>query len=462
MRALRIAGLAAAALIVTAALASANMLVNPGFEASGGSYDGWGTFGNGPNISTPADDDIYRTGQAAAKIYGEFNNCPTPQFDVGGVYQAFTPTPGAEYTFSGYSYISSADPMTGSDTCISNRLLAKVVFFDIYGEIASNEFVIGDGNLPIEEWVYFEVSLPAPATAVNVQPMLLFLQPGCDEGSVFVDDCSFVESTPVTEPNILVNPSFDTDLSGWTAFGNAYYDGRSWARRTPTGAAKIYGTFAPDHDSGVFQQFVATAGGIWQFDVHVMTTCVESPMNASIDNVVVARILFKDAAGAEIGSGDAVIGDPSMPLGTWGKHSVLAEAPAGTDSVAAYILFVQPTLESGAVWIDDLSLRETSYVGVDPGATLHDVVLYQNVPNPFNPTTRIEFETARSGEVEVSIYNLAGRRVTTLHGGVLDAGPHSVVWNGKPAGGAVASSGTYWYVVRTPEGEASRSMVLLK
>lgn len=466
MRALRTAGVALAAVLVAASLAPANLLVNPGFEDNGGSYDGWSTFGSGPQISTPATDDIYRTGQAAAKIYGEFANCDTTVLrdysGVGGFFQAFTPTAGKEYTFSGYSFVSSGDAMPGTDTCNSNRVLAKIVFFNGSVEIASNEVVIGDGNFALDVWHHFEVTAPAPSSATNVQPMILFLQPACDTGSVFIDDCSFVEATPATEPNVLVNPSFDTDLSGWTTFGNVYYDGRSFARRTPTGSAKLYGTFTPDSDSGMFQIFPASEGGIWKFDIYAMTTCVESPMSISTTNTVLGRIVFKDATGTEIGFGESIIADPSSPLGTWTEHTILAEAPAGTDSVAAYVLFVSPDLENGAVWVDDLSLHETTYAGVETGLNPSGVVLRQNVPNPFNPTTRIDFDLAKHAYVDVSVYNVAGRRVATLHSGVLNAGPHSVVWDGTNSSGGAVASGTYWYVLRTPEGKAARSMVLLK
>ena len=65
--------------------AGTNLFTNPGFESSGGSYDGWTTFGAGPNLSLPAGDNIIHTGAAASKIFGEFNNCPDfPSFDVGG------------------------------------------------------------------------------------------------------------------------------------------------------------------------------------------------------------------------------------------------------------------------------------------------------------------------------------------------------------------------------------------
>jgi len=457
-------------LIVTAALAfgtgaqAQNLLANPGFEANGGSYDGWTVFGDGPDISTPDNDDIYRTGAAAAKIYGEFTNCPDfPQFDVGGVFQAFTPTPGVEYEFSGYSFVSLADAIPGTDTCLSNRLIAKIVFFNSGGgEISSNEVILGDWSTPRDEWIPFSVSAPTPSGAVNVQAMLLFLQPGCDTGSVFVDDTSFIVTTPTVEPNVLVNPSFDTDLSGWTTFGNVYYDGRSFARRTPTGAAKLYGTFVEGSDSGMFQQFPATPGSIWKFDSYVMTTCVESPIQPGNGNVVLAELLFKDAGGVETGSADAIILDETATLGRWTKHTVMGTAPAGTDSVAAYILFVQsvPT-EQGAAWVDDLLLYDISMVGV-PEGLVGGATLEQNAPNPFNPRTEIAFELPSAGQVEIAVYNVAGREVATLLKGELPAGPHTVTWDGRTSDGSMAASGTYWYQLRTPDGHTSRSMVLLK
>ena len=456
-----------AAFVLTSAVAAqANMLVNPGFEDGGGSYNGWTTFGTGPNISVAGGvDDIYRSGVAAAKIYGEFNNCPDfPQFDVGGVFQAFTAIAGRDYVFSGYSYVSSADSIPGTDTCLGNRLIAKIVFFNSSGiEIASNEVIIGDWSTPLDQWIPFTVSAPVPSTAATVQPMLLFLQPGCDEGSVFVDDLVFVEDTPATEPNVLANPSFSTSLTGWTAFGNAYYDGRSWAVRTPTGSCKLYGTFTVGNDSGIFQQLPATPGSIWKLDSHVMTTCVESPIQPGNTNVVVANLTFKDGTGAVLGTAEQVILDHTAQLGTWTDHTLYGTAPAGTDSVAAYFLFVQDEafLDQGAAWIDDITLYDISTVGVPDGA-LAAPTLHQNVPNPFNPRTTIAFELPMAGEVEVAIYNVAGQKVATLHEGELAAGPHAIQWDGRTSDGSVAASGTYWYELRTPGGRIAKSMLLLK
>ncbi|MBM3308489.1 MAG: T9SS type A sorting domain-containing protein, partial [Candidatus Eisenbacteria bacterium] len=208
--------------------------------------------------------------------------------------------------------------------------------------------------------------------------------------------------------------------------------------------------------------FPATAGSIWKLDAYAMTTCVESPIQPGNGNMVIARLIFKNAAGAEVGAADAIILDQTASLGTWTKHTLMSNAPAGTDSVAAYILFVQPTpTAQGAAWVDDISLYDVSTVGV-PDGELVGASLHQNVPNPFNPATRIAFDLPRPGQVEVVIYNLAGREVRAIFSGELPAGAHSVTWDGRTSDGSVAASGTYWYQLRTPDGRTSRSMVLLK
>jgi hypothetical protein len=245
-----------------------NMLVNPGFENLGGSYDGWFTFGSGVELSLPAGDNIIRSGAAASKTFGTFEGCPgPPTFGVGGFGQAFTPTAGMIYELSGFAFVSSGDPMLGTDTCAENRMIAKIAFFNAASggsEISVNEVVIGDGNSPVDQWNAFSLSAPAPAGALRVEALFLYFQPDCDTGSVFVDDASFCElPAPTPQANLLTNPSFDTDLSGWSTFGNVFYDGRFWGLRTAPGGAKLFSTFAADEPSGVFQTFAATPGTHW-------------------------------------------------------------------------------------------------------------------------------------------------------------------------------------------------------
>ncbi len=55
--------------------------------------------------------------------------------------------------------------------------------------------------------------------------------------------------------------------------------------------------------------------------------------------------------------------------------------------------------------------------------------LFQNYPNPFNPATNIHFSTATTAQVTVTVYDLEGRLVETLHDGILTEGRHSLTWH---------------------------------
>jgi hypothetical protein len=91
-----------------------------------------------------------------------------------------------------------------------------------------------------------------------------------------------------------------------------------------------------------------------------------------------------------------------------------------------------------------------------------DDYLLQNHPNPFNPSTRIEYSLAASSMVELSVVNILGQRIVTLFEGLRPAGHHSVVWDGTDASGHLVASGIYFYRLVTPNVVESRKMILLK
>lgn len=86
--------------------------------------------------------------------------------------------------------------------------------------------------------------------------------------------------------------------------------------------------------------------------------------------------------------------------------------------------------------------------------------LYQNFPNPFNPTTTIEYSLPSSERVQISIFNLAGQLVRTIGGELQTVGVHSVIWDGRDNAGKILPSGVYFYQIRA--GERTRKMILLK
>jgi len=102
-------------------------------------------------------------------------------------------------------------------------------------------------------------------------------------------------------------------------------------------------------------------------------------------------------------------------------------------------------------------------VHYSPSPTITDFSLHQNYPNPFNPTTTITYQVPKSGKVELSIYNLLGRKVVTLVSENQTAGQYQVKWDASPAsGGQGFASGIYYYVIKAGEFRQVKKMVLVK
>ncbi|UCE18768.1 MAG: T9SS type A sorting domain-containing protein [Gemmatimonadota bacterium] len=91
--------------------------------------------------------------------------------------------------------------------------------------------------------------------------------------------------------------------------------------------------------------------------------------------------------------------------------------------------------------------------------------LYQNFPNPFNPTTSIQY-TVVSDEapphVTLRIFNLLGQEVRILVNEVKEPGYYTVTWDGKGENGIDVPSGIYFYRLKTETFAAIRKMILMK
>jgi len=97
-------------------------------------------------------------------------------------------------------------------------------------------------------------------------------------------------------------------------------------------------------------------------------------------------------------------------------------------------------------------------IAVSPMVT----TLRTNYPNPFNPSTTIAFDVARTGHVSIDIYNIKGQRVRSLVSGDFKIGSHKVVWNGDDTAGRSVGSGVYFYRMTTDGYTNTRKMLLIK
>lgn len=91
-----------------------------------------------------------------------------------------------------------------------------------------------------------------------------------------------------------------------------------------------------------------------------------------------------------------------------------------------------------------------------------ELTLHQNRPNPFNPRTTISYYLPSDCPVKLEVYNVAGRRVTTLVDAVQSGGPKSVNWNGRSDRGERVASGVYFYRLAAEKKTITRKMILLK
>jgi hypothetical protein len=95
----------------------------------------------------------------------------------------------------------------------------------------------------------------------------------------------------------------------------------------------------------------------------------------------------------------------------------------------------------------------------DPSALLNEYKLYDNYPNPFNPSTIIRYALPVSGNVTLRVYNLQGEVVQTLVSGWQDRGDYSIQF---PQNGISLSSSVYFYELQAGDVRILKKMVLLK
>jgi hypothetical protein len=113
----------------------------------------------------------------------------------------------------------------------------------------------------------------------------------------------------------------------------------------------------------------------------------------------------------------------------------------------------------------DADMTDEDYLGVsilsgiDPNgqSTPHDFALRQNRPNPFNPSTEIQYSLAVGSDVKLEIYNLTGQCVATLVDQHQSAGSHTAIWTADNF-----ASGVYLYRLTADKFTETRKMLLVK
>jgi flagellar hook assembly protein FlgD len=98
----------------------------------------------------------------------------------------------------------------------------------------------------------------------------------------------------------------------------------------------------------------------------------------------------------------------------------------------------------------------------DRETTPTGTILFQNHPNPFNPSTTIRYALSEDAHVTLKIYNMLGQSVATLVDGDQQAGYHSIVWDGSNNFGARVTSGMYVYRLSAGDFVKTKTMAVVK
>ena len=112
------------------------------------------------------------------------------------------------------------------------------------------------------------------------------------------------------------------------------------------------------------------------------------------------------------------------------------------------------SLDNIPVW-NDLGIEKISLSELE--LLPESISLGKAYPNPFNPTTRLDFSLPHETEISLIIYDISGREVISLINGHIHAGDHSIVWDASQS-----SSGVYFVKMLANNYSSMQKLLLIK
>ena len=249
-----------------------------------------------------------------------------------------------------------------------------------------------------------------------------------------------------TIPNVVLSPDGQYDLEDVMGFSRMWH----WSRKNGVNGKMLANT----GKEIAYNQIGSSIFINWDKDAAVAQfEFIYDPQLVSID-----QIKGNNGENMELAFIDTVRGESSFAYAkisneNFNNNQFITNVN-GKDSKAVDLIY--------QFYTEDGQLLSQGTESVMLKAVPEHFSLHQNYPNPFNPVTTINYDLPRQSMVNLVVYDIMGRKVSTLINEQRSEGYHSTVWNARNQQGAPVSAGIYFYQIQTSEYVKTRKMVILK
>ena len=410
-------------------------------------------------------------------------------FDLTGIATEYLDDtiPGADYysyTVTPYNSIGEGAPATSNLVMLG---AGEVIF--------SDDFEGGLGNWTIEAngqpgtWMIYADPFP---NAYTLPPTSTGNICGADADEVYPIDAELILATPLDLTDYSsVNLQFDNDFNAISTSDVSYVDvsndgGASWTNLITwnddvreTHEIVDMTAVAAGQSNVVVRFYSVQPGWDWWWVIDNVGIfgdggggpVFDPPENVQIDDELGlltweeptdsrtskgSKEVSRDLLGYDVYLDGTLVGSTSDPNLEWQYADLVYEQE--------YTAGVQAVYDDGT---SDIVEVVFTYMGVGAGMDLPLITaLNGNYPNPFNPSTTIQFSIVDPGFVSLNIYNMKGQLVKTLVNEELEADYHEIVWNGRDNSGKTTASGVYFYKLSAAKGggkyTSTKKMILMK
>lgn len=149
---------------------------------------------------------------------------------------------------------------------------------------------------------------------------------------------------------------------------------------------------------------------------------------------------------------------------TWGTYEILITVGSGLVGQLMQFGFssTATSYAGSGVFYDNIVWEDDTPLDTPDSPRAAALELRAPAPNPCVSSARLDYSVSHAGFVDVSIYDVTGRRVATLVHGDVNPGANAAVWDGRDGDGRLAAPGVYRAVLQTAAGTRTRNLVLTR